>query len=62
MFVVQGSMFDVLYISAIHGVSKGSRFRLPFFVAKGGGLGVYLNLGFGLWLNWTVKRREEIMG
>jgi len=45
------------------GCREGQPVSVALLCCQGEGLGVYLNLGFGLWLNWTVKlRREEIMG
>jgi len=49
----------VLYIRRC---KQGQPVSVALLCCQGGGLGIYLNLRFGLWLNWTVKRREEIMG
>jgi len=57
-FKVHGSRFDVLYIRRCR---QGQPVSVALLCCQGGGLGIYLNLGFGLWLNWTVKLRR-VMG
>ena len=63
MFEVHGSKFNVR--CAVHKCytwcKQGQPVSVALLCCQGGGLGIYLNLRFGLWLNWTVKLRR-VMG